>query len=297
MTMKITKTGRGSERNDETLLFEWLNHEVPESIKLSYETMLNTNKFAGSLQTNQIMGVYLEPITFSGEFFGEYISINNSNKFEYITAKERSDQLSRLQGRIVKFWFEGIKQLVIIQKYEIDIKNYNHIEYTLTLQPHDIQLPINPIDVKQYLSKSFIQQDTTIEEPKEKENFGVGFLKNNPNAQNVKKSFKLDTKTQIKSNVYSDKQIKALEKEIADQEKGLEVLEKNIQLKEYINNSRKSTGKNFLEKKKDPREDLWIRNSNLERQLFGKDAPIPDPPNTPSKTIQDMRLMGKKSVL
>lgn len=166
MTMKITKTGRGSERNDETLLFEWLNHEVPESIKLSYETMLNTNKFAGSLQTNQIMGVYLEPITFSGEFFGEYISINNANKFEYITAKERSDQLSRLQGRIVKFWFEGIKQLVIIQKYEIDIKNYNHIEYTLTLQPHDIQLPINPIDVKQYLTKSFIQSEEKTETPK-----------------------------------------------------------------------------------------------------------------------------------
>ena len=164
--MKITKTGRGSERNDETLLFEWLNHEVPESIKLSYETMLNTNKFAGSLQTNQIMGVYLEPITFSGEFFGEYISINNANKFEYITAKERSDQLSRLQGRIVKFWFEGIKQLVIIQKYEIDIKNYNHIEYTLTLQPHDIQLPINPIDVKQYLTKSFIQSEEKTEIPK-----------------------------------------------------------------------------------------------------------------------------------
>lgn len=188
MTMKITKTGRGGERNDETLLFEWLNHEVPESIKLSYETMLNTNKFAGSLQTNQIMGVYLEPITFSGEFFGEYISINNANKFEYITAKERSDQLSRLQGRIVKFWFEGIKQLVIIQKYEIDIKNYNHIEYTLTLQPHDIQLPINPIDVKQYLTKSFIQSEEKAEIPNTNNYFTSSLLN-----RGAEKNFK-DTK-------------------------------------------------------------------------------------------------------
>lgn len=165
MTMKITKTGRGSERNDESLLFEWLNHEVPESIKLSYETSLNTNRFAGSLQTNQIVGIYLEPITFSGEFFGEYISKNNNKSLEYITAKERSDQLARLQGRIIKFWFEGIKQLVIIQKYEIDIKNYNHVEYTITLQPHDIQLPISPIEVKQYLTKSFIQTGEPLVKP------------------------------------------------------------------------------------------------------------------------------------
>jgi len=167
MTMKITKTGRGSERNDESLLFEWLNHEVPESIKLSYETSLNTNRFAGSLQTNQIVGIYLEPITFSGEFFGEYISKNNNKSLEYITAKERSDQLARLQGRIIKFWFEGIKQLVIIQKYEIDIKNYNHIEYTITLQPHDIQLPISPIEVKQYLTKSFIQTGEPLVKPEQ----------------------------------------------------------------------------------------------------------------------------------
>ena len=54
MTMKITKTGRGSEKNDESLLFEWLNHEAPEKITLRYNTELNTNRFAGSLQTNQI---------------------------------------------------------------------------------------------------------------------------------------------------------------------------------------------------------------------------------------------------
>lgn len=180
MTMKITKTGRGSERNDESLLFEWLNHEVPESIKLSYETSLNTNRFAGSLQTNQIVGIYLEPITFSGEFFGEYISKNNNKSLEYITAKERSDQLARLQGRIIKFWFEGIKQLVIIQKYEIDIKNYNHVEYTITLQPHDIQLPISPIEVKQYLTKSFIQTGEPLVKPEKFEGKAgtISFLPN-----------------------------------------------------------------------------------------------------------------------
>jgi len=167
MSLKFTKCGVGSESGDESLLFEWLNHEVPESIKLSYETSLNTNRFAGSLQTNQIVGIYLEPITFSGEFFGEYISKNNNKSLEYITAKERSDQLARLQGRIIKFWFEGIKQLVIIQKYEIDIKNYNHIEYTITLQPHDIQLPISPIEVKQYLTKSFIQTGEPLVKPEQ----------------------------------------------------------------------------------------------------------------------------------
>ena len=271
--MKITKTGRGSERNDETLLFEWLNHEVPESIKLSYETMLNTNKFAGSLQTNQIMGVYLEPITFSGEFFGEYISINNANKFEYITAKERSDQLSRLQGRIVKFWFEGIKQLVIIQKYEIDIKNYNHIEYTLTLQPHDIQLPINPIDVKQYLAKSFIQADTKIEDPTEKENFGIEMRKNTYDAQNVKENFKnvKDSENdklflQVSNINYNkiDRQT-AISKELDDTRKKINNLDKikqNGEIKKQIKSLRNK--EKILSKEQD---DLWDNSSVYDNQL------------------------------
>lgn len=207
MTMKITKTGRGSERNDESLLFEWLNHEVPESIKLSYETHLNTNRFAGSLQTNQIIGIYLEPITFSGEFFGEYISKNSNKTLEYITAKERSDQLARLQGRIIKFWFEGIKQLVVIQKYEIDIKNYNHVEYTITLQPHDIQLPISPVEVKQYLTKSFIQTGEPLVKP-EKFNGKAGTFGYFPNG-NFKVSETPPELTQVeKNNQAIDRKIK-----------------------------------------------------------------------------------------
>lgn len=151
MTLKFTKTGVGAESGNESLLFEFLDHEIPANLELEWETALATSKFAGDTQTNQIIGTYLNPITFSGKLFGDYL---DEAKKRIIRANERYEQLKRLEKRIIKFWFEGIKQLVVIDELKKGYSSINEIEYTITIQPHDIQLPIEPSLTKQMLDES-----------------------------------------------------------------------------------------------------------------------------------------------
>ena len=158
MSVKFTKTGQGSEANDESLLFEFLDHELPEKIELDYENDLITTKYVGSLQSSQHNGVFLQPIDFEGEFHGDMVDKEGN----LITAKERFDQLARLQGRIMKFWVEGIKQIVIIKKLKMTIENYASINYNLSLQPHDLQVAIAPTKVEVFKQKSFILADTDV---------------------------------------------------------------------------------------------------------------------------------------
>jgi hypothetical protein len=153
MSVKFTKTGVGSESKDGTeLLFEFLDHELPDKISLKYVSELVTNKFVGSLQTSQHIGEYLEPISWKGQFFGQYVSSSGT----YITAKERADELLRLKGRVVKWYYEGIKQLVIIKELEYSYNNYMNVEYSIMLQPHDIQIEINPKQVVKLVGQSLI---------------------------------------------------------------------------------------------------------------------------------------------
>jgi len=167
MSIKFTKTARGSEQGSETLLFQFLDHECPEKLTLDYSSDLVTNKFIGSLQTNQHNGIYLQPISWQGEFFGGYIPyVAENNSGQYMTAKERFDQLGRLQGRVIKFWYEGIKQLVIISKLEASFIDYNRVEYSITLQPHDIQIFIKPEAIKPIIQKSNILMATVVDPPK-----------------------------------------------------------------------------------------------------------------------------------
>lgn len=170
MTIKFTKTGVGAESGVETLLFEFRDEECPKELSLEYETALATNQYVGSLQTNQMQGIYLQPITWQGTFFGGCLDINNA----YLTAKERADELDRLQGRVIKWWYEGIKQLVIIKKFKYTYKGYNEVDYEITLQPHDIQIAIKPSDqdVKVQESLSLINDDITKGDPSKN---GSGF--------------------------------------------------------------------------------------------------------------------------
>jgi len=150
MSLKFTKCGVGSESGDESLLFEFLDQECPEFIELEWVSELVNHKFIGSLQTHQHQGVFLEPITFNFKFFGAYIDKDNNP----ITAKRRFDQLARLQGRVIKFWFEGIKQLVIIKNCKVQFHNYQHVSGSLTLAPHDLQVAIKPTEVHQFKMES-----------------------------------------------------------------------------------------------------------------------------------------------
>jgi hypothetical protein len=150
MTIKFTKTGVGSENKDESLLFEFLDHEVPSNLELEWETTLATSKFANDNQTNQIIGTYLKPITFTGKLYGDYLDSKN----RIVRANDRYEQLKRLEKRIIKFWYEGIKQLVVIDELKKDYHSINEIVYTITLQPHDIQFPIEPSKTQQFSDES-----------------------------------------------------------------------------------------------------------------------------------------------
>lgn len=157
MTVKFTKIGVGKEQNDESLLFEFLDHELSETMDFKYESELATAKFVGSLQTNQLIGIYLEPISWSGEMYATYVS----QEGKYISAKERYDMLARLQGRIVKFWYEGIKQLIIIKSIECKLQTYYNVKYSITIQPHDIQIAIKPTEVQSITQKSYLALSET----------------------------------------------------------------------------------------------------------------------------------------
>ncbi len=159
MSLKFCASGEGSEQGNTEIFFEFLDHELGDSIKLKYISELVVNKFVGSLQTTQHQGIFLEPITWSGEFFGHYVDANGN----YINAKQRADQLLRLKGRVVKWFYEGIKQLVIIKEVEYNYHNYESIEYTITIQPHDIQNEVRPTEVKQFIQNSFIMSQEKID--------------------------------------------------------------------------------------------------------------------------------------
>lgn len=151
MTIKFTKTGVGVENGDESLLFEFLDHEVPSNMELEWETALATSEFANDKQTNQLIGTYLNPITFSGKLFGNYL---DEAKKRIINANDRFDQLKRLEKRIIKFWYEGIKQLVVIDELRKGYYSINECEYTITLQPHDIQIAVEPSKREQMKDES-----------------------------------------------------------------------------------------------------------------------------------------------
>lgn len=144
MTIKFTKTGIGNEENNETLLFEFLNHELSEKIELKDKIQKQVNVFVGSLQTSQITGVLIEPISFNGKFFGDYID----NQSRIIRAKERFDQLQNLNGRPVKFWIDDFKIIVLFSKVKLIAEDLNNCAFEITLQPHDIIRPPVPTLVK-----------------------------------------------------------------------------------------------------------------------------------------------------
>jgi hypothetical protein len=153
MSIKFTTTEYDKDKSIK-LLFEFLDHEVPEDILIDLKTALGKNRFIGSIQTNQVNGVYIEPIILKGTFQGTYVregenitgargSVNPSSP-DIITAHERSLELGRLQGRVIKFFFDTIVMDVIVESYKRNYKNYTEIDYELVLQPHDFQEVTKP---------------------------------------------------------------------------------------------------------------------------------------------------------
>lgn len=246
MTIKFTKTGVGAEFNIETLLFEFKDEECPKELNLEYETALATNQYVGSLQTNQMQGIYLQPITWQGTFFGGSLDIDNN----YITAKERADELDRLQGRVIKWWYEGIKQLVIIKKFKYTYKGYNDVDYEITLQPHDIQIAIKPSDqdVRVQENLSLISDDITKGDPSKN---GSGF--------NVSDLPRIETKKlDIKE---ATKRLLGIKNKISEVQGNIATAQKSIKNFEFAVKQKVEGADLDL---KEAREDLRVYNERLD---------------------------------
>ncbi len=147
MSIKFTTTEK--ENPNISLLFEFLDHEVPEEVEITLRTSLGKNEFNGGLQSNQINGIFLEPITINGKFHGTYVRKDDSGQ-NIITADERSQELGRLQGRVVKFFFENMTSYVIIERFRRVYKDLCDIQFELTLAPHDFQEVVKPEGVLYY---------------------------------------------------------------------------------------------------------------------------------------------------
>jgi hypothetical protein len=127
------------------LLFEFLDIEVPENIEIEIKAALGKSEFIGSLQTNQINGVYLQPVNLKGIFHGNYVRKKKNGGEEIINGHERSMELGRIVGRPVKFYYDLISFYVIIENYKRKYNNMSDIEYEFTLVPHDFQKAVEPV--------------------------------------------------------------------------------------------------------------------------------------------------------
>lgn len=128
--------------------------ELPESISINSRTKLNTIEYNGGIITNQIIGVYDQPVEWEGCFFGTY----SDNRY----AKQRSDELKAFLGRPLKFVFAvptsvsnpipenslpetaGHQGVYIIEEYNVKINNYADVDYSIRLVPHISQSQAQP---------------------------------------------------------------------------------------------------------------------------------------------------------
>jgi hypothetical protein len=152
--------------DDDTILFQFHPKELPDSVGISYRTKTNYIEYNGGVMTNQIIGIFQEPVEFEGCFFGSY-RINGSN----LSAKERAEKLKSLMGIPLKcvfavpdgnspafspiegkkegnFKFKGDKMICIIEQFEIKVINHSEVDYSIKLTPHMNQKKITPTQVQ-----------------------------------------------------------------------------------------------------------------------------------------------------
>lgn len=146
-------------KNDpKKIAFIFQQKELPESIGINSRTKLNTVEYNGGIITNQIIGIYQQPIEWEGCFFGSY----PNNQY----AKERADELKLFLGRPLKFIFatptsnsnqipenslpktSGDEGVYIIEEYDIKINNYADVDYRIKLIPHVSQSQAKPKEIE-----------------------------------------------------------------------------------------------------------------------------------------------------
>lgn len=125
-------------------LFEFFNHEYPESLPMDIKVKLNKIEYPDDHYTNQIIGSKPGEISFSGKFYGSYF-----NGSDLISAKERSDLIEKLIKKVVVINYAvggqaGPQYPVVIEEYNRKLVNYHEVEYELKLIPHQPQTRTKP---------------------------------------------------------------------------------------------------------------------------------------------------------
>lgn len=150
------------------IVFEFYPKELPESISIKRRTKLNKIEYNGGVLSNQIIGVFREPVEWEGCFFGTY-----TEGGKVINAKQRADKLKKLQGRQIRCVFavpstdsgipgitsagkagnneekapSGESGIYIIEELDFTIHNYADVDYRIKLVPDTVQKKIKPKDV------------------------------------------------------------------------------------------------------------------------------------------------------
>jgi hypothetical protein len=138
--------------------FMFQQKELPENISINSRTKLNTIEYNGGIITNQLIGVYDQPIEWEGCFFGSY----PNNQY----AKDRADEIKSFLGRPVKFTFavptsnsveipensvpktSGHTGIYYIEEYDVTINNYADVNYRIKLVPHVSQSQAKPKEIE-----------------------------------------------------------------------------------------------------------------------------------------------------
>jgi hypothetical protein len=159
----------------EKIEFQFYPKELPENISINRRTKLNKIEYNGGMVSNQIIGVYYEPIEWEGCFFGTYRT--NPATQKTITAKERADELAKLLGMPIRCVFAvpsgnekeipgighvfyhdgkgleasqsliGHKGIYIMESLDITVHNYADVDYKIVLVPHMRQQKIKPKEI------------------------------------------------------------------------------------------------------------------------------------------------------
>lgn len=171
----FTKITSADGRGPEEVIFQFYPRELPETIPFGFKTKVNHIEYPGGFVTNQIIGIYQDPIEWEGTFFGTYKDADG----KVITAKERAFKIKELLGMPIRCVFavptqeskaipgfgeetnvgkkdtgensagikNGVSYVYIIEEYEMKVSNYTDVDYRIKLTPHQRQEKIKPKEV------------------------------------------------------------------------------------------------------------------------------------------------------
>lgn len=152
--------------DDDTVLFQFYPKELPESVEMNYTTRVNHIEYNGGIVTNQIIGIFQEPVEFEGCFFGSYRENGSS-----VSAKDRAERLKSLMGiplrcvfavpddnsvnftsiqglRDSNYKYKGDKMICIIEEFQITVVNHSEVDYRIKLTPHMNQKKVTPTQIQ-----------------------------------------------------------------------------------------------------------------------------------------------------